>query len=202
MTSGNKSSTSFKLSDVVGQTAAGVFTSKGYIIQSGFLNSAAGEVFSFSVSPTVIDFGLLTPRNPVEKTILIAIANGNTPGYVVKASENQPLSTTLGSEIVDTACDKSETPCHQNTATLWTSRTTYGFGYRMTGKTVSQDFLKDDFFRPFPASKRNEPAIIIMQSQAKQVTDQATMKLKVNVNQNQPVGRYRNVITFQALLGI
>src|SRR3989338_9087215 len=35
MTSGNKASQNFNLSDVVGQTASSLFSSKGYLIQSG-----------------------------------------------------------------------------------------------------------------------------------------------------------------------
>src|SRR3990167_8306802 len=54
ITSGNKSSTNFRLADVVGQTAANTFASKGYIIQAGFLNSAQAQALSFTVSPSLI----------------------------------------------------------------------------------------------------------------------------------------------------
>src|SRR3989338_8804478 len=87
MTSGNKESQNFKLSDVVGQVAAGVFTSKGFIINAGFLNGAAGTFLNFSVSPTLADFGQLTSDTPVTRDLTIKIANGNYPGYIVKASQ-------------------------------------------------------------------------------------------------------------------
>lgn len=202
MTSGEKSSTNFKLSDVVGQTAAGIFASKGYIIQAGFLNGAAGEVFTFTVLPSVVNFGNLLPNVPVEKPVEITIANGDVPGYSVRAAENQPLSTSVGSEIIDTACDEADKPCTAAAASLWIKNTAYGFGYRMIGMTVPTDFSKDGYFRPFTATKRNEQPILIMQSQARKVTDKATMTLRVAISPQQPVGLYRNVISFTAIAGI
>lgn len=203
MTSGNKSSQNFRLSDVVGQTAAGLFTSKGYIINAGFLNQAAGAFFTFTVSPATIDFGTLTPNTPVEKQILISIANGDVPGYNVKMSENQPLGTTVGAEIPDTACDGGTgDPCTKAQASLWTGNGAYGFGYRIEGKTVPVDFEKEGYYRPFPATRRNEPQALIMESKARKVADTATMTVRVNVSPNQPVGQYRNVLSFTALAGI
>ena len=203
MTSGNKTSQNFKLSDVVGQTAAGLFTSKGYIINAGFLNAAAGAFFTFTVSPPVVDFGTLLPNTPVEKQILITIANGDVPGYQVKVSENQPLATLVGAEIPDTACDSGTgNPCTKAQASLWTGSGTYGFGYHLTGKTVPTDFEKEGYYRPFPATRRNEPHILIMESKARKVADTATMTVRVNVSPNQPVGQYRNVLSFTALAGI
>lgn len=203
MTSGNKASQNYKLSDVVGQTAATFFASKGYFIQSGFLNSYAGAALTFSVSPSLIDFGELKPQTPIEKTLKITISNGNAVGYSVKVAENQPLSTLAGAEIPDTFCDGGKTGnCTYRQGAPWIKRNTYGFGFRVLGKTTPPDFQKENFFRPFPATRRNEPPIIIMQSQAKKVTDQATMTLKVNISPNQPVGQYRNVLSFTALVGI
>jgi hypothetical protein len=202
MTSGNKSSTNFKLSDVVGQNAAGVFASKGYIIQAGFLNGAAGSVFSFSVSPATVDFGNLLANLPSSRNITIRISNGDVPGYTVKVTENQPLTTLAGASIPDTLCDKSDNPCTQTKANIWELSDTYGFGYRMSGMTVPKDFGKENYFRPFAASKRDENPIIIMESKARKVTDAANMTVKVNIARSQAVGQYRNVLTYTAIAGI
>lgn len=201
MTSGNKASQQFKLSDVVGQTAAGTFTSKGFILNAGFLNGAAGDIFSFSVSPSSIDFGELLPDTPVEKTLRLAISNGNVPGYTVTGSENISLSTAVGAEIVDTACDTSM-PCTITSANKWDLNTTYGFGYRMEGKTVPSDFRTEGFYRPFPSTVRNENGAVVMQSKAKKVVDQATLTLRLNTSRQQPVGQYQNVLSFTAIAGI
>lgn len=202
MTSGQKASARFKLSDAVGQTAAQFFTSKGYFLQAGFLNAGIGEVFSFSIHPVAVDFGNLYPAIPVEKTVRLTISNGNVPGYIVKVIESQPLLTSVEAEIMDTACDPESRACTANSAAKWAKNTTYGFGYRITGKMTPNDFVKEEFFRPFPAKKRNEQPIVIMQNQAKKVVDQGTMTFKVNISPQQPVGQYRNVISFTAMAGI
>lgn len=203
MTSGNKSSANFKLSDVVGQTSAQIFTSKGYIVQSGFLNGAAGELFIFTVSPPVVDFGTIYPNNFVQRKVKLSISNGNTNGYNVTAAENQPLSTSVGAEIPDTACDAaSGYICTIVKANRWTDLISYGLGYSISGKTVPQDFSKANFFRPFPSLNRNEKPVQIMQSTAKKAVDQAAMTVKLNVSRQQPVGLYRNIISYTAIAGI
>lgn len=202
ITSGNKSSVNYKLSDVVGQTASIIFTSKGYIIQSGFLNTAAGEVIAFSINPSTIDFGTLIPNNPVEKDLSIFIGNGNVPGYKVTVSEAHPLATTVGSEIADTVCDNPSNPCTYTKATAWTGSTSYGFGYRVKGTTVSSDFSSDTFYRPFPSTKRSDQAATIMESSLKKALDKATMSLRVVINHDQPVGLYSTNIIFTAIPGI
>ncbi len=202
MTSGNKSSQTYKLSDVVGQLAANVFASKGYIIKTGYANSAAGAPFSFSVSPTLVDFGILTPNIPVEKEVRVSISNGNATGYIVKVAANQSLSTSVGAEIPDTVCDTKTSACTKNTATLWKENSSYGFGFKASGKTIANDLKKDNFYRPFAQTKKNEQAELIMESHAQKVVDQATMNLKLVIGPNQPVGQYNNVITFTAMVGI
>src|SRR3989344_246084 len=73
LTAGSKASTNYRLTDVVGQTVANTFTSKGYVVNAGFLNSAAAPPFLFTVSPAVVDFGILSPAVPVERSITLFI---------------------------------------------------------------------------------------------------------------------------------
>lgn len=201
MTSGNKSSMNFKLSDVVGQTSAGLFNSKGYVVKAGFLNILAGDFFSFSVSPAVADFGDLAPNFPVERPLQLTVKNGNSPGYTVDVIANTPLSTGMDAVIADTSCNK-EYGCTVKNARQWTKNTAYGFGYRMTGKAVPKDFTQDNFYRPFPNLKNNDEAAVVMQSAAKKVTDISEMRLKANIGPDQPVGQYRNTLIFTAVAGI
>lgn len=203
MTSGNKSSAGFKLSDVVGQTSAIIFTSKGYIVQSGFLNGAAGEVFLFTVSPTVVNFGTIYPNNFSERKVKLTVGNGNTNGYIVTVIENQPLSTSVEAQIPDTGCDgASGYICTISAANRWTDPVSYGLGYRMSGKTVPKDFSGANFFRPFASLARNEKSVRIMQSEIRKAMDTAAMTLKLNIDRQQPVGLYRNIIQFTAIAGI
>ena len=64
------------------------------------------------------------------------------------------------------------------------------------------DFEKEGFYRPFPATRRNEQAAVIMQSQARKVKDEANMTLRLNISREQPVGVYKNVISFTAIAGM
>lgn len=201
MTSGNKGSETFKLADVVGQVAAQVFTSKGYIINAGFLNAAGGEFFGLSVSPPTIDFGSLLPNIPVEKSLIIGVTTGNFPGYTVSVAENHPLKTLLEAEIPDSSCN-SDSPCSPNQAGIWSGSGKPGFGYHMDGKTVTKDFAQSSSFRPFAAVSQNIHHALIMQSNAKKVSDNATMTIKVLVDQNQAVGQYKNMLQFTALIGL
>lgn len=202
MTSGNKESANFKLADVVGQTAAGIFISKGYIINAGFLNGAAGDLFTFSIDPHTINFETLSPDTFTERVIHISISNGNATGFSVRVAENKPLSTSVGAQIPDTSCDSPTAPCTTGQASLWSHTTTYGFGYQVAGRTVAADFSKENYFRPFPATIRNEQPALIMLTQAKKIVDQSKMTLRVNTASKQPVGQYKNILQFTALIGI
>lgn len=202
ITSGSKASENFRLTDLVGQTAAGQFASKGYVIQSGFADRASGQELTFSLSPSVVNFGDLTANQPVEKTVVLTIANGDIQGYTVQVSENQPLSTLAAATIVDTRCDATPTPCTALNPAPWMKNITYGFGYRMDGPTAPDSFAGKDLYAPFPVAVRNEQPVTVLASKAAKVRDQAVMTLKLNVDANQPVGQYRNIISFIALSGI
>lgn len=202
ITSGNKASENFRLTDLVGQTAAGQFASKGYIIQSGFADRASGQELTFSLSPSVVNFGNLTASQPVEKTVVLTIANSDIPGYTVQVSENQPLSTLAAATIVDTRCDATPTPCTALNPAAWVKNITYGFGYRMDGPTAPDSFAGKDLYAPFSVAMRNEQPVTVLASKAAKVRDQAVMTFKLNVDANQPVGQYRNIISFIALTGI
>lgn len=201
MTSGHKGSENFKLADVVGQAAAQIFTSKGFIINAGFLNAAGGEYFGFTVSPKVLDFGNMSPNIPLEKTLTLTVVTGSIPGYSVTVAEDHPLRTLVEAEIPDTLCN-SDSPCAPNQSGVWTGTEKAGFGYRMKGKGVTKDFADATHFRPFPAINQNERAALVMQSKAKRVTDTSNMIVKVLVDQNQPVGQYKNSLKFTALIGL
>lgn len=202
MTSGNKASQNFKLSDVVGQTASSLFNSKGYFIQSGFLNTAAAAVFSMSIYPTVVDFGTLSPNSPTEKTLQITISNGDVPGYSISVAEDHELSTSAQATIPDTSCNRIDQPCNINKALRWDDAGIFGFGYNLAGSSVARDFTDKTYYRPFANLSQKESPVQIMISQQKKVIDQSVMTLKLNISSDQAVGQYRNTINFTAVAGI
>ena len=150
----------------------------------------------------MVNFGVLTTNQPVEKTIVLTIANGDIPGYTVQVSENQPLSTLAQATIIDTRCDATPDPCTALNPAPWVKNITYGFGYRMDGNAAPDSFANKDLFAPFAQAMRNEQPVTILASKAAKVRDQAVMTVKVNVDANQPVGQYRNIVSFIALGGI
>src|SRR3989338_281646 len=203
MTSGNKASQNFNLSDVVGQTASSLFSSKGYLIQSGFLNSVAGSLFSLSIYPAVVDFGTLIPNSPVEKTLQITISNGDVPGYSISVAEDHELSTLAQATITNTSCNLTNQPCTINKALRWDDAGgIYGFGFNLAGNSVARDFTDKSFYRPFANLNLKESPAQIMVSQQKRVIDQAIMTLKLNISPEQAVGQYRNTLSFTAVAGI
>ena len=202
MTSGTQTSTNFKLADVIGDLAAGNFATKGYHLQTGFQNIAAGSAVSFSISPVLVDFGSLTPNNPLEKQIFLKISNGKVPGYTVKVAQNHQLTSPSQATTPDTVCDNHQKPCTQTQASRWQLNSSFGLGYRVSGTAVTQDFNTDFAYRPFASISRNDKAVLIMESSRENTTDEAVMTVKLNVDHNQPVGMYENVIIFTALAGI
>lgn len=202
MTSGSKSSSNYSLADVVGETAAGIFASKGYVINGGFLSSAAATYLSLSVTPSLIDFGSLYPNLPEEKSIYIKVKTGDTVGFTVRTIENYPLKTAFQAVIPDTHCDENINPCLINRSAPWLKNVSYGFGYRMAGSAIVAGFENASHYRSFPALSRNEGAVPIMQQSGKKITAEAVMTVRLNIGPNQPVGDYSNSISFSALSGI
>lgn len=200
ITSGEKSSGKYKLTDTVGQTIANQFASKGYVIQSGFQNSFLGSTFNLTISPTSIDFGQLFPGSFNEKNMNVRVANGQTPGYIIKFAQNHLLTFVSGSTIANTACNlDTKKICSKEKASQWSDVKVYGFGYRVIGKTAANDFDKEQYFRPFPSTDNNEEPVTIMESKQKNANDSAGIILRVNPSSSQPVGLYTNTLTFEAI---
>ena len=200
---GNKSSSGYRLIDLVGQTSAQVFSSKGYLIQSGFNNRAAGSSLIFSISPLGVNFPSLVPNLPQTRDLLITVKSGNFPGFAVYLAEDKQLSSETNAVIPDTVCNAAkDAPCNKDSAGLWNLSDSYGFGYQLEGKKIPEDFKKPGFFRPFASLNKNELASLIMETAEQNSEQNARMILKINVSRTQPVGIYSNNLNFTALPGI
>ncbi|MFZ3301201.1 MAG: hypothetical protein WA152_00630 [Microgenomates group bacterium] len=194
---GVPTSSSYELNTTIGQTAAGLFSSSGYRVKSGFQYINSIIPFSFSVSDIQINFGTLTPDTPSTDTSTLVVSAGGAGGYSVKVSENHPLQTADATEtIIDTLCD---TTCSETAAGVWTSTTKYGFGFNMSGDDVATDFTNNTYFRQFADRSNAESAASIMSSVNVGRERTATITYKVNVSDIQPAGTYQNIITFTAI---
>lgn len=195
---GNKSSDSYRLSDTVGQLAAGQFSSNGYVVKAGFQYLNSIIPFRFSISNTNIDFGTLAPNSPVTGTTKLTVHFDDIGNYQVTVVENGPLKTQSGNVIPDTVCNGGGYTCSELVSKIWNSTSSYGFGYNMSGDDVPDDFIDNTYFRPFPDQTAAEPPVTIMTNNNVRKNRQSIVTFKVNISSVQPAGSYQTIISFVA----
>ena len=195
---GNKSSTSYKLADTVGQLAAGQYSSTGYVVKAGFQYLHSIIPFRFSISDINIAFGTLVPSTPSTATTNLTVYFGGAGQYQVTAIEEGALKTLSGNSVPDTSCDGGAETCSESQAKTWSSSTAYGFGYNMSGNDVPADFISGTQYRPFPDRTAAESPVVIMSSSDVGKNRQSTMTFKANISPIQPAGSYQTIINFVA----
>jgi hypothetical protein len=170
--------------------------------KAGFENLAATLPFSVSLSSDIVDFGDLSPTNPIIRTVDLGIHGTTVHGYSVLVYEDKPLTSASSSGkifIPDTTCDNGN--CGTENADEWINSLTYGFGYRcdnLTGADCDSVFLKPNFYRRFPDIISNDDLQSIMSgivSNGKKIR----ISYKVNVSQAQSQDIYGNIITYIAV---
>jgi len=208
ITGGKKTSTSFNLTDSVGQNAPGQFDNSGYILKSGFQYAYDQSYqFSFQIDDLDIDFGTLTPNVGTTQSNIITISTPSGNGYQILTNQNRPLSN-IGNNttIPDTVCDNG-TCTHTNSA-VWTQADTYGFGFNalgvdssqvVTGIGTSNYFTDSTYFRHFADLSDSEDSQIIMSENSPVNEHSAKITYKVNISSSQAAGTYQNSINFIAV---
>ncbi len=167
-------------------------------VKTGFENIPSGSFFSVSISEEVIDFGKLSPTNPIVRTVDLSVDSLSASGYSILVSENHPLENNQ-TNIPDTTCDNGE--CDQEKAGAWTNTLTYGFGYRCDntiGTDCNSSFSMANSYKHFADISNGETATSVMAgigSKQKSVR----LSYKVNISRNQSQGTYANVITYIAV---
>lgn len=200
MTSGKKTSpgTGNIITDTVGQTAAGKYSSSGYIVRAGFQYIYSIIPFSFTVSKTSISFGSLSPDTPSTQSATLTVSSGSAFGYQVTAIEDDQLRKSASVYISDTQCDNALDPCTATNAKVWVLATRYGFGYNMTGTDIPATFTDSTYYRPFPSRTDGGSAAIVMTGTNVGQNKQSTITYKVNISNTQEAGAYQNIINFVA----
>lgn len=201
MTSGKPTGANYKVSNTVGQIAPGLYSGTNYKVRAGFQYVYSIIPFRFTITGLTIDFGALSPTNPVTRTNTLTISNGTANGYNVYAYENHALlKQGTGSMIPDTACDNGL--CTENTSAAWSSSLTYGFGYRcdnVTGTDCGDGFSTSTFYKQFANNTYSESGAPLMKGTNVGRTKVVTITYKVNVSGTQPPGDYFNYITHLAV---
>ncbi|MFH1187108.1 MAG: hypothetical protein V1697_02955 [Candidatus Levyibacteriota bacterium] len=197
MSSGKPTGPDYTVSFTAGQISPGLYSGANYTVRSGFQYIYTLVPFSFSISQTSIDFGVLTPANPITRTNTLTVNNQSAGGYTVTSSENHQLLTpATGALIPDTTCDDGL--CTPSNASAWASSLTYGFGYRCDDLSDTDcviDFSDSSYYKPFSASPS---ATVVMSGAISGTNKQSQVTYKVNISANQPAGTYTNLITYIA----
>jgi hypothetical protein len=201
MSAGKPDNEAYALSFTAGQIAPGLYTGTNYILRSGFQYIYALIPFAFSIDNTKIDFGSLSPANPVTRTNILSVSNQSAGGYTVTAFENHQLfDPAHGQYIPDTTCDSGS--CSEALASAWTSTLTYGFGYRCDIVNLvnycNTDFSNSDYYKQFADDSKTETHQMVFSSTKTGRNQRAQVTYKVNVSSLQPAGSYSNRITFIA----
>lgn len=196
---GESSGSGYNINITSGELAPGRYSGDNYVVRAGFQYISSIIPFYFSISNILIDFGTLTPTNPITRASTLTIDNQSAEGYIVTASENhQLLDPASGALIPDTTCDAGT--CDENTSAAWTSNLTYGFGYRCDAigtNHCASGFTTATFYKQFADQSKNENAVTVMEGESGR-NQQVEITYKVNISSSQPSGLYTNNITYIA----
>ena len=197
---GRPTNSNYKLGVTVGELGSGRYSGTNYTVRAGFQYIHSIIRFNFTLSSVLIDFGTLTPTNPVTRTQTLTISNGSAHGYTVTAQENHPLQVdSTGAQIPDTTCDAGT--CTESTSAAWSNTLTYGFGYRcdnVSGTDCATGFTTGTFYKQFANMNASETPVGVMTGVNVGRNKQTQITYKANVSGTQPGGLYRNVITYIA----
>ncbi|MDP2638314.1 MAG: hypothetical protein Q8P26_04610 [Candidatus Levybacteria bacterium] len=158
--------------------------------------------FSASLSSDFIDFGILTPTNPIIRTTELNIYSLGAYGYSLLASQNHPLQKPAsdgGNFIPDTTCDNGS--CNEKIASEWINTLTYGFGYRcdnITGYDCNNSFTKANLYRQLSDNSQTEIFESIMAGIGS-TNKNIRLSYKINISGTQSQGIYSNTITYIAV---
>ncbi len=201
MTSGEKSSASYNLTDTVGQAANGPYGQYGssaYFVGGGFQYIYQIDDFRFSISRTAIDLGILTPGVFATASHNLEITTRGAGGYTVYAYELHPLRHSGGSyTIPDTTCNAGT--CTESTAQVWTSTSATGFGFNMTGNDIPADFTDSTYFRQFANQAGAESMQSVMLANTVSNNRTSTVTYKAAISGSQAAGSYQTGIVYIAV---
>lgn len=200
VTSGEKTSTTYKLTDTVGQIAPGQYGLSGSIVKGGFQYIYPFRSLSIKVTKTWVDLGELTWGDFASDDHDVIIDTNGAGGYVVKTAAQRPFQLQGGIDAIDpTNCDSG---CSLSTAGAWTNPLNHGFGYNVqnvVGSDVLADFASINHFRPFADLSANDLLQTIMSGTGININRSATITYKVAPSSDQTAGEYETTILFTAI---
>lgn len=196
MTSGEKSSTGYNITDTVGQTAPGEYSSTGYIVRSGFQYIYALPRFSFRIPDLDIHLGQLAISEFAQDSNQLIVTT-RSGGFTILAQVPHQLRTQGGVDFIPaTTCDGS---CTISTANPWISAQNHGFGFRAAGPYATADFVNATYFRPFADVSQSEVAQLIAEHD--EVVSEAVIDItyRASIGTEQAAGLYTTSVDYIAV---
>lgn len=162
----------------------------------------ADTPYSFLISNSLVDYGILSPTNNIYRTTNISLLNSNI-NLIVTGIEDKSLTIINSSTAIpDASCDNGS--CTAITSSLWENILTYGFGYRcdnVKGSNCPLDFGQNNYYRRFANSSFGENPQEILISRPGVKSSEAQITYKLNISKSQTYGDYTNTITYTAMPG-
>lgn len=203
ITSGEKSSASYNVTDTVGQTGAGPYGEYGsstYFVGSGFQYIYQIDSFSFQISKTLVNLGELSENTHSTDSHTLTITTKGAGGYSIYAFEEHPLRQVQGSqEVADTTCDSGT--CTHTSAAVWSNQNIAGFGYNMSGNDIPSHFIDNTYFKNFADNESADPMQVVMSSNNIANQRQATVTYKAGIGGSQASGNYETAVVYVAVPG-
>lgn len=203
VTSGQKSSASYNVTDTVGQTAAGAFGQYGssdYFVGAGFQYIYQIKTFSFTISDLEMNLGELAAGSFGTDDHTLAITTRGAGGYTVYAYENHPLRLEGDSAIItDTTCDSGT--CTTSNAGIWADAANDGFGFNIQGDDIPSDFVNNTYFRPFANAEAAAPMQPVMSSANIALNRTATVTYQAAKLGSTAAGTYTTSVVYVAVPG-
>jgi len=202
VTSGEKDSASYNVTDTVGQTGAGPYGqygSSGYFVGSGFQYIYQIDDFNFKISQVALDFGELIIGTHKTASHTLTITTKGAGGYTVYAYELHPLRSPANDTIADTTCDAGT--CSQTTAGVWSNQSIPGLGYNMSGHDIPAAFVNSTYFKQFADLSLGETMQAVMSSTNIANQRQSTVTYKLGINSTQASGKYQTGVVYVAVPG-
>lgn len=150
------------------------------LVQTGFIHTQSAKPLRITITPDIIDYGPITPTNPIKRQLTISVDPGSSQGYRLFTFEDHPLAFE-GTSIPDITCDDGS--CSEKVPSIWINPFTFGLGFS----------FDDVLYQQFPDASKNEAMVMIPSGK---------MTIKLNVNQTQPLPsdkHYEHTITFLAV---
>lgn len=188
------------LNTSLGQVAASRFSQGDVVVKAGFQYIRTLYPFTFRVTPATVPLGTLVPNTPSTGTVQ-NIVTTRSQGFDVFVQAETPMKRVLAADtIADTLCDGGiGDPCTTTTAKQWTSSSTYGFGYGVTGQDMAADFINTNYYRQFPAQSQSESSAVFMTSIYAGKARTANVNIKANIDGQQAAGTYQTILRFIAV---